>query len=58
MNDESMLEAGGEEALDITFVTDQLKYVAIMIAIIPILCIYPIFQKYFIKGVMVGAIKG
>lgn len=58
VNDESMLEAGGEEALDITFVTDQLKYVAIMIAIIPILCIYPIFQKYFIKGVMVGAIKG
>lgn len=58
VNDESMLEAGGEEALDITFVTDQLKYVAIMVAIIPILCIYPIFQKYFIKGVMVGAIKG
>lgn len=58
INDESMLEAGGVEALDMTYVLDQLKYVAIMVVILPILCIYPLFQKYFVKGVMIGAIKG
>ena len=29
-----------------------------VIAIIPILCIYPFFQKYFAKGITVGAVKG
>ncbi len=31
---------------------------AIMFASVPILCIYPFVQKYFVKGVMVGAVKG
>ena len=29
-----------------------------MVATIPVLLIYPMLQKYFVKGVMVGAIKG
>jgi putative aldouronate transport system permease protein len=29
-----------------------------MVATIPILCVYPFVQKYFVKGVMVGALKG
>lgn len=58
VNDEALLEAGGEEALDLSYVLDQLKYVAIMIAVLPILFVYPLFQKYFVKGVMIGAIKG
>lgn len=34
------------------------KYSVVVIATLPILCIYPFLQRYFIKGVMVGAIKG
>ncbi|MEG2702779.1 MAG: ABC transporter permease, partial [Clostridia bacterium] len=35
-----------------------MKMAAVMLAIIPIMCVYPFFQKYFTKGVMVGAVKG
>ncbi|MDY2768557.1 MAG: hypothetical protein SOU13_01370 [Eubacteriales bacterium] len=31
---------------------------AIVFACIPIICVYPFLQKYFTKGVMLGAIKG
>jgi putative aldouronate transport system permease protein len=37
--------------------TEQLKYAAIVISILPILVSYPLLQKYFVKGVMIGAIK-
>lgn len=35
-----------------------MKMAAVMMAIIPIMCAYPFFQKYFTKGIMVGAVKG
>jgi ABC-type glycerol-3-phosphate transport system permease component len=34
------------------------KYVIIVISMLPVLIIYPFVQKYFIKGIMIGAIKG
>ena len=37
---------------------DLLKYALIVISAAPILCIYPFFQKYFVKGVMIGSLKG
>ncbi len=39
-------------------VSETVKYATIVIATVPILCVYPFLQKYFVKGVMVGAIKG
>jgi len=39
-------------------VYEQLKYVAIVITVAPILFVYPFLQRYFIKGVMIGALKG
>lgn len=35
-----------------------IKYATIIVATLPILCVYPFMQRYFVKGVMVGAIKG
>lgn len=35
-----------------------LKYAVIIVTIFPILCVYPFLQKYFIKGIMIGSIKG
>lgn len=37
---------------------DLLKYSLIIVASAPILCLYPFVQKYFVKGVMIGSIKG
>ncbi len=39
-------------------VAEQMKYVAIILTIAPILCVYPFVQKYFIRGIMIGALKG
>ncbi|MFS0724115.1 carbohydrate ABC transporter permease [Paenibacillus sp. 1P07SE] len=36
----------------------NIKYAVIIIAVAPILLIYPFIQKYFVKGVMVGSLKG
>lgn len=38
--------------------SDLLKYSTILVANVPIWCLYPFVQKYFVKGVMVGAVKG
>lgn len=37
---------------------DQVKYAVIIVSTVPILCVYPFVQKYFEKGVMIGAVKG
>ncbi len=37
---------------------ESIRAAAIMVTIIPILCVYPFIQKFFVKGVMVGAVKG
>ncbi len=37
---------------------DQVKYAVIIVSTVPILCVYPFIQKYFEKGVMIGAVKG
>ncbi|MBU7317935.1 carbohydrate ABC transporter permease [Paenibacillus oleatilyticus] len=37
---------------------ESIKYAAVIVANLPVLLLYPFLQKYFVKGVMVGAIKG
>lgn len=39
-------------------ISETIKYATIVIATLPILCVYPFLQKYFVSGVMVGAVKG
>ena len=37
--------------------TDAIKMAAVMATMVPIMCVYPFLQKYFTKGIMIGAIK-
>lgn len=48
----------GADAADRFQIGETIKYATIMVATVPILCVYPFVQKYFVKGVMVGALKG
>ncbi|WP_300788638.1 carbohydrate ABC transporter permease [uncultured Acetatifactor sp.] len=47
-----------ERAVMATMSSRQLRYAVIMVVTIPIVCVYPIFQRYFVKGVMMGSLKG
>lgn len=46
------------ELLRLQQLKESMKYGVIVISALPMLVMYPFFQKYFVKGVMVGAIKG
>lgn len=37
---------------------EMIKYGVIVVASLPVLCMYPFVQKYFVKGMMIGAVKG
>jgi len=47
-----------EAAAVIAGLGELLKYSLIVIATVPLLIVYPFVQKYFVKGVMIGALKG
>lgn len=47
-----------ERLMQLVNMGDVLKYALIVVSTAPILCVYPFIQKYFIKGVMIGSIKG
>ncbi len=55
-------ETLGAAAMDgvdsIQNLTDMIKYGVIVVSSVPMLILYPFVQKYFVKGVMIGAIKG
>ncbi|MBM6384892.1 MULTISPECIES: carbohydrate ABC transporter permease [Paenibacillus] len=50
--------SAGASAGDRFQIGETIKYATIMVATIPILCIYPFLQRFFVKGVMVGSLKG
>ena len=55
----AMMEAGGNAAeMDEDIPTISLQYASLLVVMVPIMCIYPFLQKYFAKGVMLGAVKG
>lgn len=49
---------GGAGMDEIAQLAELIKYALIVVTTAPILALYPFLQKYFVKGVMVGAIKG
>lgn len=42
----------------VTLNQENLKAAAIVVAMLPILCVYPFVQKYFKKGILIGSVKG
>ncbi len=41
-----------------SFNPEGVKFATMVVSVTPILCIYPFLQRYFVKGVMIGSIKG
>lgn len=57
-NDTTSMTAGNVDAnSDQQAIGETIKYAIIVVATLPILCVYPFLQKYFAKGTMVGAVK-
>lgn len=56
-NDTSSMTTG-VGSIDQEAISESIKYAVIVVATAPILLVYPFLQKYFVKGVMVGAVKG
>ncbi len=47
----------GGSAENLTQIASNVKAVAMVLSVVPILCIYPFVQKYFVTGVMLGSVK-
>lgn len=47
-----------EEIMRVEGLKNLLKYALIVVASVPVLAIYPFVQRFFVKGVMIGALKG
>ena len=52
-----MMETDGGTGMSVGNL-DNLKAATMFVCILPIMCVYPFLQKYFVKGTLVGAIKG
>nr|WP_306286872.1 carbohydrate ABC transporter permease [Neglectibacter timonensis] len=58
MNQATSMTNNAEEIAMRQKLVEQLKYCIVVLAAAPLLIVYPFLQKYFAKGVMVGAVKG
>ncbi len=56
INESSYMTEGASDS-EVWAAGEGIKYAVIVIATLPVLCIYPFLQKYFVKGVMIGAVK-
>lgn len=52
------MAAAGTETGQIVVNSQSMKLATLVVSIIPILCVYPFLQKYFVKGTLIGSIKG
>ena len=53
--DELMAEGAN---MEFSLNTTQMRCATLMFSLIPVLIVYPFLQKYFVKGVMIGSVKG
>ncbi|TXK70060.1 carbohydrate ABC transporter permease [Paenibacillus sp. N3.4] len=52
------IPGGNDDLSQVLLTPEAIKAAAIVIAITPILCVYPFLQKHFVKGVLIGSVKG
>lgn len=52
------ISIGAEELVDLQKRRETMKYAVILVSSVPMLIIYPFVQKYFVKGIMIGSVKG
>ena len=57
-NDTASVGGAASNAGDAQSYAENLKFAVIVVSTIPILCVYPFVQRYFVKGVTIGAVKG
>ncbi len=57
VQNQQLMADGVGDALQQAISAMQIKYATIIVVILPILFVYPFLQRYFVQGVMVGAIK-
>lgn len=57
-NNQIVAEAAIRQSQTSTMTIMSVKMAAVMIGTLPILCIYPFLQKHFVKGMLVGSVKG
>ena len=58
LNDQSIMTSSADALSNAQLDRKLVKYCTIVVSTLPIMCFYPFIQKYFTKGVMIGAVKG
>lgn len=53
---ESILATGGDST-NVTAMAEIIKYATIVVSTVPVLCVYPFVQKYFVSGMLIGGVK-
>ena len=56
-NMDAVADEFSTESANFYLLKNVIKYAAVIVSTVPILCLYPFLQKYFIKGVLVGSLK-
>lgn len=57
-NAQNLMEMGSDEMARNAMRAETIKYSVIVVSSVPMLIIYPFVQRFFVKGVMIGAVKG
>jgi putative aldouronate transport system permease protein len=58
-NIDSMIGGGATAEMDVDDIMPfTIKMATVVVAVVPILVVYPFIQKYFVKGALLGAVKG